>query len=493
MPQMKSSNMIEQIRKMAASGHKVRKIAKSLGISRNTVRKYLRSDTEATQEGQNEAHQGSTPGRRPPKWAASLAWEEIIQESQKGVTIKQLFAEHEPKVSYSRFCRAIRAYVEKPAPIAPRLVHVPGEKVQVDFADGLMILDRETGKGSKTHLFCGVLPFSSYTFGEFVADQQLSNFIRCHENMWAFFGGVTPYVVLDNLKSGVTKAHRYDPDTNPTYCDYGNHAGFAALPARPYTPRDKAAVEAAIGTLQKTFYQKYRDHKFYSLAELNGCFRAFLIEFNTIPMRESGVSRAEMFATEKMKLLPVPLEPYEIFEWRKAKVHPDCCVQVHHNFYSVPFRHVGQEVRVKCGTRLIEVMGADGERLACHQRAKGRGVVVIDDTHLPPQIHQESSFEIRKAKAKAESIGPMIAALVEQQLSGDRPLRHLRRVQGILRLLEQGGSRESLEYAAGQALTFGRFKLAFIKNCMAQHAVHGTRLRLAAPQRDQSTIHLHGE
>jgi hypothetical protein len=52
--------------------------------------------------------------------------------------------------------------------------------------------------------------------------------------MWAFFGGVTPYVVIDNLKSGVKSAHRYDPDINPTYCEYGNHQGFAVLPARPY-------------------------------------------------------------------------------------------------------------------------------------------------------------------------------------------------------------------------------------------------------------------
>jgi len=105
---------------------------------------------------------------------------------------------------------------------------------------------------------CAVLPFSSYTFGEFAWSQNLASFIGSHERMWAFFGGVVPYVVIDNLKAGVRAAHRYDPDVNPTYCEYGNHQGFAVLPARPYKPRDKATVEATIGAIQRGFFQEVR-------------------------------------------------------------------------------------------------------------------------------------------------------------------------------------------------------------------------------------------
>lgn len=111
---------------------------------------------------------------------------------------------------------------------------------------------------------------SSYTFGEFVLDQKLPTFLGVQERMFFFFGGVTPYVTPDNLKSGVHQAHLYDPDVNPTYCDFANHMGFAVLPARPYKSRDKASVESANGVIQRGFFQEVRNRTFYSLAELKG-------------------------------------------------------------------------------------------------------------------------------------------------------------------------------------------------------------------------------
>lgn len=498
MPQSKSIKMIEQILDMAAAGHKMRKIARALNISRNTVRRYLRDakPVEAAPAVNDVNKESLSPSPSPtplPAWALAIAWDQVVSARRRGVALNQLFDEYQPAISYSRFCRVLRSQLQKPAATALRLEHTPGERAQIDFADGLCLIDPLTGALTKTQLFCGVLPFSSYTFAEFVRDQKLPTFIRCHENMWAFFSGVTPYVVIDNLKAGLSKAHRYDPETNPTYCDYGNHAGFAVLPARPYTPRDKAAVEAAIGVLQRTFYQKYRDYKFYALEELNQKLREFLAEFNAREMREKGVSRSEMFLTEKSKLLPLPIEPYEIVDWRQAKVHPDCCVQVLYNFYSVPFRYVGQHVRVKVSSRLVEVFSSDGERLSCHQRLTGKGKVEFEPAHHPPKRMQEQSFEVQKAKTLAARVGPKTKELIELQLGGDRPLRHLRRVQGILRLIDAGVSHDSMEYASSQALTFCRYQVAYIKRCAENHAAIGSRPRLAVPRRDPNTIHLHGE
>lgn len=81
--------------------------------------------------------------------------------------------------------------------------------------------------------------------------------------MFHFFRGVPEYLVVDNLKSGVPKAHCYDPDLNPTYCDYATPVGFAVLPAKPQTPRDKPAVEGAIGVIQRQLYAQMRNHIFY--------------------------------------------------------------------------------------------------------------------------------------------------------------------------------------------------------------------------------------
>jgi transposase len=358
----KSARMQEQIRVLLGQGLSIRKVALALGVSRQTVRKF---GSPAPDAGAAEVP------AKVPEWQLAIDWPAAGAELAKGTTIKQLHQELAPQVTYASFRRRLLASVPRPVAATVRIEYKPGEQTQIDYCDGITIVDRATGECKKTHLFCGVLPFSSFTFGEFAWSQKLPSFIASHERMWAFFGGVTPYVVIDNLKAGVKSAHRYDPDVNPTYCEYGNHQGFAVLPARPYKPRDKACVEATIGAIQRGFFQEVRNHTFYALADLNAAFRQYLERFNAGVMKDYGQSRVERFAHEQTLLRPLPAARFELFDWRSAKVHPDCHVQVDKNFYSVPHRTIGQTVRVRVSDKLVEVFTADHERLAAHARLAG--------------------------------------------------------------------------------------------------------------------------
>ena len=220
----------------------------------------------------------------------------------KGTTVKQIGREVAPEIAYVKFWRVFREQAGRtslPEQVTIRLHHKPAEKTQVDFCDGLFITERESGKKTLTQFFLGVLPFSSYTFGEFVLDQKLATFIGVQQRMFAYFGGITPYVVVDNLKSGVHKADLYDPDVNPTYCDFANHMGFAVLPARPYKPRDKGSGECHIGVLQRDFFQEVRNRVFYSLAELNEALRDYLERLNHQVMKDYGVSRTSVSRKRK--------------------------------------------------------------------------------------------------------------------------------------------------------------------------------------------------
>ena len=252
-----SVRMQTQIKFMSEQGHSIRTIARVLRLSRRTVRKYLEPPAEPT---------GGGGG-----WEEKIDWEYVRQEvNGKGTTVKQIGREVAADIEYVKFWRVFRERVgPQGAGVTIRLQHKPGEKTQVDFCDGLFITDPMSGKKTLTQFFLGVLPFSSYTFGEFVFDQKLPSFIGVQERMFAYFGGVTSYLVVDNLKSGVQRADRYDPDVNPTYCDFANHMGFAVLPARPYKPRDKGSGESAIGVIQRDFFQEVRNQVFYSLVELN--------------------------------------------------------------------------------------------------------------------------------------------------------------------------------------------------------------------------------
>ena len=85
---------------------------------------------------------------------------------------------------------------------------------------------------------------------------------------FAFFGGVPTLVVPDNLKAGVTRPCRYDPDLNTTYHEMARHYGTAIVPARVRKPRDKAKAEAGVQLVQRWICAALRNQTFFSLSEL---------------------------------------------------------------------------------------------------------------------------------------------------------------------------------------------------------------------------------
>jgi hypothetical protein len=372
-----------------------------------------------------------------------------------------------------------------------RLEHKPGEKMFFDFTDGIPIHSRASDDIKKTQLFIGVLPFSSLTTGEFVWDQKQPTVMSCTEQAMRRVGGVTPYVVFDNLRSAVTKAHIYDPEVNQTFVEFANHMGFAVLPARPYSPKDKASVECNIGVIQRQFYQLIRDKKFYSLHELNSEFQKYLTELNSAAMKDhGGHSRNDRFILEKGLLKILPSTQYEISVWKTSKVHTDCHIQVDHRFYSVPFKWVGHDVRVRLRNTTIEIFSDQAEPIAVHVRLKAEHRVSTDDTHYPPAKIAVARFEVKSAHQQAEKIGPNTTLLVQDLLSGNQPLKYLRRVQGILRLT-QTVSAEALEFAADKAVLFNKKHYAYVLHTAQFFQAGGKRLRSVPPVRKQDEVYLH--
>jgi transposase len=476
-----SVRMQTQIKIMSAQGHSIRSIARVLKLSRRTVRKYLPAPQLPSQSGD---------------WEEGIDWDYVRQEVYgKGTTVKQIGQEVAPEIGYVKFWRVFREQAGRqasPQQVTIRLNHKPAEKTQVDFCDGIFITERDSGKKILTQFFLGVLPFSSYTFGEFVLDQKLATFIGVQQRMFAYFGGVTPYLVVDNLKSGVYKADLYDPDVNPTYCDFANHMGFAVLPARPYKPKDKGSGESNIGVLQRGFFQEVRHRVFYSLEELNEALRHYLKRLNHQVMKDYGVSRAERFEEEKKHLKALPSSRFEMSEWRAAKVHPDCHIQVEKNFYSVPFVYVGQNVRVRLTDKMVEVFSEDSQPIAAHGRLAGIGKFSTYDSHYPEKKLSVARFEVHHATEQATQLGPHVEKLVDKLLSTDYPLRHLRRAQGILRLAKRYPiTPEALDHACQRALSFNKTRLAYIKDCALYFVSHGQKPTLLAPSRQADSIHLH--
>lgn len=475
--------MIDQIKHLHLQGYKIKKIAAILGVSKNTVRRYVR----------NDAATGESKAASTVVTDLSVDWDYVKSQYALGRPLKRVYEEILPNFTYSHFTRMMRKLSPPEVKTAPRIHHEPGENTQVDYCDGLLIYDPKTNKATKTQFFCGVLPASSFTFGEFSMTQKSFDFLRSHERMWAFFGGVSKYVVIDNLKSGVSRAHRYDPDINPAYCDFGNHCGFAVLPARVRTPRDKASVEAAIGAIQRDFFERHRNTKFYSLAELNAAFYAYLQELNNRVMTDHGASRADRFVMERPKLGPLPSTAYEIYEWKDAKVHPDCCIELNRSVYSVPFTHVGKQVKVKYNEKLVIILDLSGlDVLATHVK-QARFQASIQTDHLPEHKIQRKCFDLVKIERIAKSIGEKTYEYVMWQMELEKyPLRALRRLQGIIRFFETKKiAKASMEFAATRAMSYRRKDLRYFSACAENFQPGAKNLHVVtAPTREMTNIHL---
>jgi transposase len=475
--------MQNQILELHRQGRSDRAIAKIVGKNRRTVARVI---------ARGEAIQ---PNCTSPDWAVKVDWEKVRLEVSRGVQFNILAREHAGElISYVQFWRHFHQKYPNLPTATMRLIHQPGEKCFFDYSEGIDVVNPTTGEMTKTSLFCGVMAMSSMTFGEFTLTQKRDDLLRSIENAFRYFGGVTPYVTVDNQKAAVDRAHWYDPDVNPTFIDFANHWGFAVVPARPYRPRDKGANESGIGVIQKQFFQEVRDRVFYNLSELNFAFAEYLKRLNSAVMKDWGVSRQERFAGEKSLLKPCPPSNWEMAEWKTAKVHADCHVQVMKKFYSVPYRSVGREVRVRLTAKLVEIFDQDLGRLAGHARLLGRETHSTDPLHYPEEKLALTQFSVQSAILQSEKVGPETAKLVGELLSGSYPLKYLRRVQGILRLYQAARvSREALEYACKMGMTFNKHQFPYIQATAEYFDKNGNRPSAVklAPVREKGSVYLH--
>ena len=487
----KAMSIHTEILRLHSLGTGKKKIARALGISPTTVRGIIKSKGKIFTEKITE----SVPNVNE-LWVDKMQWKTIELELQKPyTTIKQLHQELAPEdVPYLKFWRALKknTTINLSTKTRIRFHYKPGERFEIDYCDGFLVHDRKTGKTKKTHLFVCVSSSSDYVFGEFVNTQKSDEFISVQDRCFTYFGGIPESVIIDNLKSGVKKAHRYDPEINPVYFDYAKHMGFIVIPARPYTPRDKATVESTIGVIQRQFFAEFRNRIFYSLSEMNLVWKLYLEKLNSSIMKDYGVSRKERFELEKPALKPLPLNRYELAEYKTAKVHNDCHIQVNNNFYSLPYKLIGKNVRVKINSKLVEVFDCESyESITVHSKMKGRGEFSTNESHYPENKIISNRLDVLALKREAERICPELLRVVDHLLAASHPLRYFRRIQGLLRL-SKAYTREAIIYACTQAFLFNRYDYNFIKNLASRHLQQRGRVigLSLVPTRDLSSVFL---
>ena len=325
----------EALRLHYDAGLGVRAVSRSLKASPSTVREYLvraklQGLTWPLPESLDDA--GLLQRLYPTPASSSRAlpvpdWSKVHRElRRKGVTLALLWEEyktvHPEGMQYSWFCARYRAWAAK-VDVVMRQEHRAGEKMFVDYAGHTVgVANRDTGELREAQIFVAVLGASNYTYAEATWTQTLPDWIASHVRAFEFMGGSTELVIPDNLRSAVSRAHRYEPDTNPTYHDLACHYAVAVLPARVKKPRDKAKAEVAVQVVERWILAALRNRTFFSLAELNAAIAKLLERLNNRPFRKLPGSRRSLFEQlDRPALRPLPAERYVFAQWKKARVN----------------------------------------------------------------------------------------------------------------------------------------------------------------------------
>lgn len=445
------------------------KIAESCWIARSTVSDYINRAkssgiTWPIPEGMDEAQLERLlfPARGDTAFGpkAEPDWLSVYKELKYPQVTKTLlwleYKEHYPQgYQYSQFCERYKKWA-KTQNVVMRQEHKAGEKVFVDYCgETVPITDPNTGEVKHAQVFVAVLGASNYTYAEASSSQGLYDWIGAHVHAFEYFGGVPEVIVPDNLRSGVSHACRYEPDINPTYQEMASYYHTTVIPARVRKPRDKAKVEAGVALVQRWILARLRHETFFSLSELNARIKELLYWLNKHPFQKLEGSRESLFTTlDKPALKPLPGEPYEYAEWKKARVNVDYHIEVDKHYYSVPYQLISEQLDVRITAATIECF-YKGKRVASHTRSQEQGKYTTVTEHMPKAHQEYLEWTPERVVSWAAKSGEHVSALVEKILvQRHHPEQGFRSALGIMRLGKHYGEGR-LDAACKRALEIG--------------------------------------
>ena len=465
---------IKEILRLASAGtFSARQIAKSCNCSPSTVSAVLERAKNAELDTEwpviNEMSDDELETRLYPDehYCSNRPIPDMnfihAELKKKGVTLQLLwqeYLEHYPDgLGYSQFCDYYLKWRGK-RNLSMHQIHKAGEKTYVDWVGPTMqVIDRQTGEIQNAYLFVGVLGASELFYTEAFPSMEMTSWITAHVHMFEYFGGTTEILVPDNLKTGVKQSCYYAPEIHPTYLEMARHYGMAVIPARVRKPKDKSLAEYSVQLVERWIMAKHRNDTYFSFRELNRMIRQELDAANERPFQKMEGSRRSVFEmTERHTLHPLPLRPYEMAEFKEARVAPDYHVEYKGNFYSVPYRYVKDTVEIRATAKTIEVLRS-GKRIASHSRivpdGKHRYNTLPD--HMPESHRFQAEWTPERLLQWALKIGPETEKYINILLSRHaHPQQSFRLCLGILKFTDKYGNK-AMEKACHQAIELCRY------------------------------------
>jgi transposase len=486
----------EAITNLSRLGWGIRRIARELGLSRNTVRGYVRSLSPPEDEvevitqqilkassarspspgnetpplsnagsgpAQKQTDPPSTPGNTGRKSLCADHAEIILAKSEAGLTAQRIYQDLRVEISFTGSYQSVKRYVRRLRRTDPHLVQrievQPAEEVQVDFGTGPTLLQSD-GKKRKTWVFRLVLSYSRKAYSQAVLRQDTETFLRCIEAAFREFGGSTLTINLDNLKAAVLKADWADPELNPKLIDFARHYHTTILPCLPGVPEHKGKVENSVAYVKEN---ALAGRKFCSLAEVNLALAHW--EKTIADLRIHGTTKrqvAQLFAVEKPALQPLPASVFACFAEGPRTVHRDGHVEVEKAFYHVPPEYLRQEVWVRYDSREVRIFTkqADGSlrQIQVHRRLEpGRFTNARGIGGGQGSLQANLDYWLKRASQLGSGCEAWARAVAQ-----NRGIGGLRTLMGLVHLIDHH-SFPALNRACERALAKGTWRLRDVR------------------------------
>jgi transposase len=373
---MHTPDDVQAMLKLAALGWGAKRIAREMGCSRNTVRRYLRAG-------------GYVPYRSPARsgrldgLGSWLAVRYLQHRGNADVVRQDLRRELGIKVSLrtvERAVRHLRREVMAQSRSTVRFETAPAQQLQIDFGSLQVPICDES---RRIFLFVATLGYSRRTFVEVFLHERQSAWITGIEGAFRYFGGVTQELLLDNAKPLVYKHNVQTREIifNERFRSFCKYWGVTPRACAPYRARTKGKDERGVGYVKRN---AIAGHGFASLEAVRGHLALWMREVADV--RNHGTTGEPPIVRfdrdERAVLIPVNARAafLQVRELVRC-VHSDACIELDTNRYSVPWRLIGESVTVVVADPQVRILYA-GHEVACHAQSLARRTSVIDRKHL---------------------------------------------------------------------------------------------------------------
>jgi len=363
----------------------IRKVAKELNISRNTVKKYIKRSQSVNQGIEKEIIPKDRQIQRKCSAVTSEVKEEIhrILEENHDLPVKQRWngkkiwhhlVQLGNTISYCTVKRVMSQWKEEHG---HREVHIiqdtkPGFRAEFDFGKTDLCIDGQWGKYPMAIM---VLNNSLYRFSHLYYRESLLEIIAAHIEFFNTIGGVPETIFYDNMRAVI------DPVTkewNPRFLAFALHYGFEPHACNVRAPQEKGTDEESVGYIRRNVFCERTT--FTTLDEANQYLKKQVTEINARPVYRRKFVPCEGLENERDTLGHLPTLEFSNYTTRIAHISNYSLISFESNYYSIPDEYRGKLLTLKIYPDHLEMVNGDIV-ITSHVRHFGKGEYFLDISH----------------------------------------------------------------------------------------------------------------